>query len=362
MSSGVGSIVLVSNTPTPYQLDLLQALADQGPVAGFFMCDRAQEQNVSWQLAQPAWLKIVPAGSGWQKACWILDRHRDVLPRLLILGGFRNPGSLWLLLWARWCKIPVWFWLENPLPQVGRLAWLKRLVRHILNAIVLPWATGVLAVDGRAERAYARYHAIVLRQPYAIMADKYVRMRAPHAGPLRCVFVGQLIDRKGVPELLAAFERIALTDAVLTLVGQGPLQADVQAFCSRTGHVLKGFVQPKDLPDVLAAQDVLVFPSRYDGWAVVVAEAMAAGLPVIANVNVGAFADLVRDGVEGLATPAQDADSLRRAVLRYVRQRDDAARHGAAAQVRLVTSNAEVRQACAGLHGLAQQPQRDGLE
>jgi glycosyltransferase involved in cell wall biosynthesis len=352
MRNGVGPIVLVSNTPTPYQLDLLQALAGRGPVKAFFMRDRAQEQNVSWQLAQPEWLKILPAGNGWQKACWIWGQHRDGRPRLMILGGFRNPGSIWLLLWAKWRRIPVWFWLENPLPQVGRLAWLKCVVRHMLNAAVLPWATGLLVVDARAERAYARYHTAVLRQPYAIMAEKYVRARAPHAGPLRCVFVGQLIDRKGVPELLAAFEEIAPLEATLTLVGQGPLQADAQAFCVRTGHVLKGFVQPKDLPDVLVEHDVLVFPSRYDGWAVVVTEAMAAGLPVIGNAQVGAFADLVRDSVEGLAIPVQDAASLRRAVRYYVQHREDVMRHGAAARIRLLASNAEVRQAGDALCGL----------
>ena len=351
----VASIIFYSNTPTPPQLALFAHVQKTYPVRAFFQQALHANQNVAWHLTLPEWCHVFAGERGWQKAAFVCQALRDQDPQLFILGGFRNPGSVWLLLWARWWGIPVWFWLENPMPQVGRLAWLKRLVRHALNAAVLPWATGLLAVDGRAERAYGRYHANVLRQPYAIAAEAYVRERPVHRGPLRCVFVGQLIDRKGVPELLAAFAEIAPSEATLTLVGQGPLQTEVHAFCARTGHVLKGFVQPKDLPDVLAEQDVLVFPSRYDGWALVVTEAMAAGLPVIANVNVGAFADLVHDGVEGLAAAALDAESLRRTVLHYVQHRADVVRHGAAAQARLLASNAEMQQAGAVLCSLARQ-------
>ncbi|HEX8246399.1 MAG TPA: glycosyltransferase family 4 protein, partial [Longimicrobium sp.] len=64
-----------------------------------------------------------------------------------------------------------------------------------------------------------------------------------------------------------------------------------------------GFVQPADLPRWFAAADAFVLPSHAEGWGVVVPEAMAAGLPVLASERVNAAADLVRDGVCGWRFP-----------------------------------------------------------
>jgi len=63
--------------------------------------------------------------------------------------------------------------------------------------------------------------------------------------------------------------------------------------------------------------DLLVFPSTYEGFGLVVLEAMSQGLPVIAT-PVGCVPDLIRDGDNGLVVPARDANALARAVRRLM--------------------------------------------
>ena len=71
-----------------------------------------------------------------------------------------------------------------------------------------------------------------------------------------------------------------------------------------------GFHDWDELPGFYHASDVFVFPSRYDGWGMVVNEALAAGLPVITTDAVGAAHDLVRDGENGFILPVDDVDAF----------------------------------------------------
>jgi glycosyltransferase involved in cell wall biosynthesis len=134
------------------------------------------------------------------------------------------------------------------------------------------------------------------------------------------LFCGQMIARKGVDLLLTAFAELP-SRARLLLVGReaelqsllSPLSAEVRA---RIDYA--GFQAPDDLPRFFAQADVFVLPSRYDGWGVVVNQALGAGLPVICSDKVGAGYDLVREGVNGCVFAAGDADTLRASMQRLL--------------------------------------------
>jgi glycosyltransferase involved in cell wall biosynthesis len=129
-----------------------------------------------------------------------------------------------------------------------------------------------------------------------------------------------MIARKGVDCLLAAFSGLP-ESARLLLVGReaelprllGLLPAPVRA---RIRYA--GFQAPGALPEFFAQADVFVLPSRYDGWGVVVNQALGAGLPIIVSDRVGAGYDLVRPGENGFVVPAGDQDALAGAMRRYL--------------------------------------------
>jgi glycosyltransferase involved in cell wall biosynthesis len=76
------------------------------------------------------------------------------------------------------------------------------------------------------------------------------------------------------------------------------------------GIELNGFVQPQDLPSMMASAGCLILPSQFEPWAVVIHEAAAAGLPVLASNRVGAAIHLVQPGFNGYLFDSWDSEGL----------------------------------------------------
>ena len=136
----------------------------------------------------------------------------------------------------------------------------------------------------------------------------------------RMLFVGRLAAVKGVPLLLEALAgtRQTLPDLRLTLVGDGPDRADLEARARELdlGHAVDfaGYRSQSEVAALLAKSDCLVLPSFAEGVPVVLMEAMAARLPVIAT-RVGGTAELVEHGVSGHLIPPGDPAALRDAIV-----------------------------------------------
>lgn len=145
----------------------------------------------------------------------------------------------------------------------------------------------------------------------------------PRSGIL---FVGRLSAEKGVDVLQAAAR---LSRASVTVIGKGPL-ADVLA--EEPQLKLLGLRDHKDVQAAMACAAAVVVPSLwYEGLPMVIAEAFAAGTPVIAS-RIGALADLVEDGVTGLHVTPGDAADLARAMDRIVETPEAARSMGQAAR------------------------------
>ncbi len=144
----------------------------------------------------------------------------------------------------------------------------------------------------------------------------------------RLIFVGALIRRKGVPQLLRAWRRLALPDAELVLVGE-PHAEVRRELHDAAGPSLRvtGFVP--NVPDLLRSASALVFPSECEGFAKATLEAAACGLPLIATRESG---DALIDGVTGRQIPPNDEDALAAAITEAWRERDRFAAMGLAAR------------------------------
>lgn len=141
------------------------------------------------------------------------------------------------------------------------------------------------------------------------------------------LFSGQMIPRKGVDTLLKAFIPLAqkYNDVVLLLLGQGSeLEAlkEIAPEPLRSRIRFEGQVPHSQLPQFFSASDVFAFASRHDGWAVVLNEACAAGLPIIATHQTGAAHDLIEEGNNGFHIEADDDHALHQAMEWFVIHRD----------------------------------------
>jgi glycosyltransferase involved in cell wall biosynthesis len=139
----------------------------------------------------------------------------------------------------------------------------------------------------------------------------------PDPGPGRgsrdyAMFVGRLVDLKGVPTMLAAWKRLNQR-IPLVIAGDGPYRAELEAELRHSNLSAVEYRGRLSRPETLAAMQrakFLIFPSEwYEGFPVTIAESFACGTPVIAS-RLGSMPDIVADGRTGLHFEAGNADDL----------------------------------------------------
>ncbi len=159
--------------------------------------------------------------------------------------------------------------------------------------------------------------------------------RGGDAPPPAFVFVGRLVDVKGIDTLAAGYRlyRDQVADPwPLLVAGTGPGDRLLDGI---PGIDQLGFLQPDDLPALLARSGCLVLPSRFEPWAVVVHEAAAAGLAVACTWVCGAAGRLVLDGYNGTVFSPGDPAALAGALARISGTSEEQRRAMSAASVSL---------------------------
>jgi glycosyltransferase involved in cell wall biosynthesis len=155
------------------------------------------------------------------------------------------------------------------------------------------------------------------------------------------LFCGKLQPWKRPRDLLSAFAKAAGTNAHLVFAGDGPLRPALESEAASLGVSDRvrfiGFVNQSGLPEVYTASDVLVLPSGYEAFGVVVNEAMLCGCSVIVSDNVGAGFDLVRAGETGFVFPTGDVEALCELLREAFQSPERLKRIGEAARERMVS-------------------------
>ena len=350
-------VVFLSNSPVPYQRELLEAIEREGQleVHPFFLGSRDPGRAWPDPRAIPR-TRILPAlavpGAPPELALhWSLPSElRRIHADIAIVCGYSQAAFQLGMATLVGSRCPFVLWSE--LPRIGVGAAPVRLVRRALIAPV-EFSRGVLAIGQRAAEAWRqilRPRIPVANFPYVCDVERYLALpRRPRgARPFTLLFVGQLIERKGVDLLLHAFIAACArrSDLQLRLAGEGPLRARLEAMVPpglRTRIEFCGFVPWEALPALYADADALVLPSRHDGWGLVVNEALASGIPVIASEAVGAGLDLLRDGAAGLRVPVGDCAALAEALVRIPETAEQMGRAARALAAKLSPADAARR-------------------
>jgi glycosyltransferase involved in cell wall biosynthesis len=165
-----------------------------------------------------------------------------------------------------------------------------------------------------------------------------IQQRARRSGPLRVVFVGNLIQRKGLLILLEALLKLPAGTCQLTVVGNaigdGQYLRVVYHLLMVTqlaGVTLSGVVSDEELAALLARSDVLAVPSEYEGFGIAYLEGMGFGLPAIGTTSGGAR-EVIADGVNGYLVLPHDAVAVARCLMNLSADRAQLARMSLAAR------------------------------
>lgn len=195
--------------------------------------------------------------------------------------------------------------------DLDELAWLHdRRLRDIALAdrILVP-SEHIAATLARHGTSRERIRVV----PYAADTGRF----APdpdkrHEAGCTFLFAGGITQRKGIGYLLEAWRRVRRPGWRLQLLGALPADpGPLAAYLGEVEHL--GRVGHAEMPARMAAADVFVFPSLFEGSAVVTYEALACGLPSVVTPEAGS---VVRDGRDGLVVPSADVEALAAAMER----------------------------------------------
>lgn len=338
-------VTFLTVMPSPYVQDLFAALDADPRMELRVLYMEQQAPDTHWgEQRLPAYAELLPGrwfGFSGARIHWnpaIRQKLQRHAADIVVVVGYVGLTNQIAMRWLNRRRRPWAFWGE--VPGLHDRGWLGRWLRHIAQG-PLRGAAGVAAVGSHAKRAYEELlndendERIYANIPYHCRLDPFRKAATDRvqSDTLRFLYCGQLIHRKGVDLLCEAFARLVNggVDARLSLVGTGPLDEDLRR--SLSSDVAQrvnfaGFQEVDRLPDYFANADVFVLPSRHDGWGVVINQALAAGLPVIATTSVGAANDLVQEHINGLRIEADSTEALYQAMRHFVDHPDDVGRWG----------------------------------
>lgn len=259
----------------------------------------------------------------------VLAQHLKAQGVTHLHSHFAQASGTVALLAARLAGIPFSFTLHGPADFTDPKLW--RLDAKIADAVFVSCISHFCRSQGMLASPVEHWSKLQIVH-CGVEPDRYV---APPASGKGLLFVGRLAAAKGVPVLIDAMPQIlaAHPDAYLTLIGDGPdrakLQAQVQRLRLSDAVRFAGYQNQDEVAQALSHSAIFVLPSFAEGVPVVLMEAMAARRPVVAT-RIAGIPELVEDGLAGRIVPPGDGVALATAVCDILDNPDRSAAMGRA--------------------------------
>jgi len=300
-------VVLVTNIPAPYRVPVYNRIAADSRIdfTAIFCAER--EPNRPWDL-EPFKFKSVVLRESFatlhgrfiHNNLGVLRQLKAIDPDVVITSGF-NPTHLYAFLYARLHGCKHICWTDGTLTSERNLSAIHKRVRRI---VFRRSAAFIGSSDGSFD-LYRSYGIANERLFKSHLCVDNRRFRHARTQPKRydLLFCGRLVQVKDPLFAIDVAERVtALLGRRVSLlfVGSGELESQLRASAaSATGAdvTFHGFASQAELPGLYGSARIFLFPTSWDPWGVVLNEACAAGLPVIATPFAGAVGEIVQDGV-----------------------------------------------------------------
>ena len=308
---------------------------------------------------------------------WVQLKNRSLRPNINTFFGLINLGvwrlirsgkfdavaiftgylcaTFWMaFLAAKLSGIPILFGTDaHGLSPIDGRKWKVQVKKHLwprlfrLADIVIAPSSGTLALMRSLRIPSER----VMLMPYVVNNEWWnenikrvdrVAVRhnwnVPRDAPV-VLFCAKLQPWKRPEDLLRAFASANVPDSYLVYAGDGPMRSALEAEANGLGISARtrflGFINQSILPQVYCASDLLVLPSAYEAFGLVVNEAMLCGRGVIVSDRVGAKFDLISEGETGFVYPCGDIGALAKLLQSTLSDQDALQRYGEAARQRM---------------------------
>lgn len=312
-------VAIITNIPAPYRVDFFDYLKKEYQDYKFFIIySSKKEDNRKWNIEQEKLkdslflesrtIKIkkrfdtkyihFPVG-----VCKTLEKIKPDV----VIGSEYNPTVIQALGYCKRKKIPYVSWTDGTLFSERN----TNFVQKILRKYVVKNAAAYIASSTKSKEAQIFYGADEKKCHISFLTvdiKKFLQENREHEkGKILCV--GSLIERKGVDLLFQALSKVH-SDYQLYLAGDGDEKNSLKELSKNLGidekvHFL-GQLSREELILHYANSDLFVLPTREDCFALVILEAMCAGLPIVCSKYADGSYDLIEDGKNGfLVDPYQ---------------------------------------------------------
>lgn len=319
-------VLMILIEPTPYILDLIRVLMERYPelqLRVLFICANASQP---WNIKFDDGVSVLLPEGKVAALKQILTEIRKGGFSWLHLAGWGQPLLMAALLMGAVFRRNISMTSDTQLP-IGQSLW-KTWIKDTFYPRMFS-LVNVLFPAGTRQKEYFLHYRVPEAQIHIVQMTVDVTKIAKLSSEIKksrkeiresiglksdsvaFIFVGRLEEYKGVCLLLETFGMRLSPNVQLLIVGDGSCRELVEQAVASDQRIR--YLGRRDFAGVVEAftiSDVAVVPSSFEPWGLVVNEAMAAGLPVIATDRVGCVDDLVRHGETGLVVPAQSVDEL----------------------------------------------------
>lgn len=351
MSSERIKLAIVVHAPAPYRIAqhrrIVHELGDEVELCSIFMHEHNWQP---WKTPLPEEINPIVFGRGehgkqfqkslrgwwheWRKMREAIDWIKKNRVDAVITAGYHDLGLLRLILWCHRSGLPNFMFSDSNVYGDQPRGW-RRYAKSRYVSWIVSKLTGLMPCGTYGRQYFHRYGGankpafFVPHEPdyakiFTVTGEQRNGVREKFHIRADCryfVYSGRLAKVKRVDTLIDAFAKIAgqRPDWDLLIIGGGDLSDELHARVPTELEqriVWTGFIEEADeLSALYACGDVFVLPSSYEPWAVVVCEAAAAGLAIVASRVVGAAGELCREGVNGQLFTPGDVDGLATALL-----------------------------------------------
>lgn len=319
-------ILYMTNIPSPYRVEFFNELGKYCDLTVLFERREAKGRDAAWlkgtfENFTGIFLKGVPIANE-SALCPVAIKylHNGNFDGIII-GGYSTPTAILSIQYLAMHRMP--FMLNSDGGMVKDDGKIKYAVKRYLISRASAWLSTGKTTDeylihyGAKQDRIRRYPftslraADILAKPVDEGEKAILRLELGMTEKKIVLSVGQFIHRKGFDVLIKASDNLS-DDVGVYIVGGEPtpeyLMMKDDLKLDRVHFI--GFKQKDELKKYYAAADLFVLPTREDIWGLVVNEAMAAGLPIVATNRCNAGLELVSDGVNGYIIPIDDAAAL----------------------------------------------------
>ncbi len=316
-------VAIITNIPAPYRVDFFDYLKKN--IKGYkftVIYSSKNEDNRSWEIEQEKIADSVFLESKTVKIKkrydtkyihipWKVSETLKMISPDVIVGSEYNPTVLLALQYCKKNKIPFVSWTDGTLYSERNINFLQKIFRkHVISS-----ASAYIASSTKSKEAQIFYGASEEKINVSFLTidtEKYIRKpQGTRTGKI--LYVGSLIGRKGVDLLLKALTKLK-SDFELYLAGSGEEKNSLEKMANelRIGekvHFL-GQLKREELLEYYQTCDLFVLPTREDCFALVILEAICAGLPVICSKYADGAYDLIEEGKNGFIIDPFDEQEL----------------------------------------------------